>query len=861
MSYQAVIRNSNDSLLISTPVGMRISLVQGTPTGIVVFSETQTATTNANGLVSLQIGIGTALSGTFANIDWSAGPYYVKTETDLNGGANYTIISSNEILSVPYALFSANGTPGPAGPIGLTGETGAQGATGATGLLSSGTAAGNTTYWNGSQWVVNNSNIFNSGAEVGIGTVNPNTSAKLDVESTTQGFLPPRMTTVQRDAIASPATGLVIFNTTTNCLNFFIGSGWNETCGTLNTTGTISALNCVGATTTETLNNGTAASGVSTTVPYTVGNGGVYSAQAVSSTGVLGLTATLSAGTLANGAGSLTYTITGTSTTSGTASFAITVGGQSCSFTVTVAAAQPQYPAGTVHCAGATTVVDVTNPTTGKIWMDRNLGATQVATSSTDANSYGDLYQWGRRADGHQCRTSATTATLSSIDQPAHGNFILAPSAPYDWRSPQNANLWQGVNGVNNPCPTGYRVPTETELNAERLSWSVNNASGAFASPLKLSVTGVRNFSGFIISVGAVGGYWVSSINGAITANLSFDGSGANMDPDGRSGGYSIRCIKDASAIPAAVGALNCGSATQTGNLYNGSVASGVSVTVPYTAGNGGSYAAQMISSTGVTGLTATLSLGILANGSGSLTYTITGTPTTSGTATFAITVGGQSCSFTVSVGASIGQYPAGTVNCAAGATAVVDVTNPTTGKIWMDRNLGATQVATSSTDVNSYGDLYQWGRRADGHQCRTSPTTATLSSIDQPAHGNFILALNTPYDWRSPQNANLWQGVNGVNNPCPSGYRIPTENELDTERLSWSQNNSVGAFASPLKLPVAGYRFDNNGTLGGVGGVGYYWSSTVSGAGSRYLHFYSIDAFMGDYNRAVGWTVRCVKD
>ena len=142
MSYQAVIRNSNDSLLISTPVSMRISLVQGTPSGTVVFSETQTATTNANGLVSLQIGMGTVVTGTFACIDWAAGPYYVKTETDLSGGTNYTIISSNELLSVPYALFSANGPTGaqgpagpagPQGPIGLTGATGPQGPIGLTG--------------------------------------------------------------------------------------------------------------------------------------------------------------------------------------------------------------------------------------------------------------------------------------------------------------------------------------------------------------------------------------------------------------------------------------------------------------------------------------------------------------------------------------------------------------------------------------------------------------------------------------------------------------------------------------------------------------------------------------------------------
>jgi hypothetical protein len=110
MSYQAIIRNSNDSLLNYTQVGMRISLVQGAPSNTVVFSETQTATTNANGLVSLQIGMGTAVNGTFAGIDWAAGPYYIKTETDLTGGTNYTITSSNELMSVPYALFSANGT-------------------------------------------------------------------------------------------------------------------------------------------------------------------------------------------------------------------------------------------------------------------------------------------------------------------------------------------------------------------------------------------------------------------------------------------------------------------------------------------------------------------------------------------------------------------------------------------------------------------------------------------------------------------------------------------------------------------------------------------------------------------------------
>ena len=120
------------------------------------------------------------------------------------------------------------GTNGTNGAVGATGPAGAQGIQGATGLLTSGSVAGNTTYWNGSQWVVNNSNIFNNGAEVGIGTVNPNTSAKLDVESTTQGFLPPRMTTTQRNAIASPAAGLTIYNTTVNCLQWWNGTIWYD---------------------------------------------------------------------------------------------------------------------------------------------------------------------------------------------------------------------------------------------------------------------------------------------------------------------------------------------------------------------------------------------------------------------------------------------------------------------------------------------------------------------------------------------------------------------------------------------------------------------------------------------------------
>lgn len=178
-----------------------------------------------------------------------------------------------------------------------------------------------------------------------------------------------------------------------------------------------------------------------------------------------------------------------------------------------------------------------------------------------------------------------------------------------------------------------------------------------------------------------------------------------------------------------------------------------------------------------------------------------------------------------------------------------------------MDRNLGASQQATSSTDSLAYGDLYQWGRFSDGHQCRNSSTTSNQAGSDTPGHGDFITTSSRPYDWRSPQNDNLWQGVNGTNNPCPNGYRLPTKNELNTERQSWSSNDASGAYASPLKLPLGGYRYSSSGSLYDVGSIGCYWSSTVAGSVAYGLFFSSSYVSLSSYYREVGGAVRCLKD
>jgi hypothetical protein len=124
MNFQAVIRNSANDLVSSQPVNIRISLLQGSVSGTPVYVENHAVSTNINGLATLEIGNGTVQSGDFATIDWSAGPYFLKTETDPNGGNNYSVTGVSQFLSVPYALFAERcNTPGPQGAPGNDGSS------------------------------------------------------------------------------------------------------------------------------------------------------------------------------------------------------------------------------------------------------------------------------------------------------------------------------------------------------------------------------------------------------------------------------------------------------------------------------------------------------------------------------------------------------------------------------------------------------------------------------------------------------------------------------------------------------------------------------------------------------------------
>ncbi|MGZ4033435.1 MAG: BclA C-terminal domain-containing protein [Bacteroidia bacterium] len=133
-NYQAVARNSSGVALTSQPIGLQISLRQGTATGTIVYTETHAVVSNNIGLVNIVVGAGTPVTGTFSAINWGTGPYFIEISMDVTGGTSYSLMGTQQLMSVPYALYSANGTPGATGPTGAAGSTGPTGTAGANGV-------------------------------------------------------------------------------------------------------------------------------------------------------------------------------------------------------------------------------------------------------------------------------------------------------------------------------------------------------------------------------------------------------------------------------------------------------------------------------------------------------------------------------------------------------------------------------------------------------------------------------------------------------------------------------------------------------------------------------------------------------
>jgi len=543
------------------------------------------------------------------------------TSTTDNGNGTFTFTFDDNttftspVLAGPAGPAGATGPQGPAGPAGATGPQGpagpagadgAQGPQGPAGLLTAGSAAGNTPFWNGTEWVVNNNNVFNNGANVGIGTNSP--AHKLDVNgsirsngnifvnSPTGEFV--LSNDISMEIKRNGGTGYVDFGAPGVDFDFRMQQGNGKGMLMFNSNG----QNFIGLSENGNIGFGTltppnkftffnndpifmlfehAGAGADNKKWYTqyqdnqlvnfVANDANNASSVwrrVTRSGIniesieyhtrgaerfritgegsvgIGTNAPHSSAKLdlsSNNQGFLPPRMTEAeinqisnpaiglcvfNTTTNCLNFFVGLSWSSVCGII-------QYPP----------PVDVVSAT-GRVWMDRNLGASQVATSSTDAAAYGDLYQWGRARDGHELRTSSIRNTQSGTDNPNHPDFITGFS---DWRNPTNDNLWQGVNGTNNPCPSGYRLPTETEWTDEVNSWSSADAAGAFNSPLKLPLGGRRLSTGVINTLGTDGNYWTSRslIGGSNARFIRINSSLAGIADSNRALGHSVRCIKN----------------------------------------------------------------------------------------------------------------------------------------------------------------------------------------------------------------------------------------------------------------------------------------------------------------------------
>ncbi len=398
----------------------------------------------------------------------------------------------------------------------------------------------------------------------------------MDVTSTTKGLLPPRMTQAQRNAIVSPAAGLLIW--CTNCgasgeFQGYNGTTWTNLIGGTASAGIITGLTCGSATNNGTLTSGTAASDVNSAVPYTGGNGATHSGQTVTSAGVTGLTATLSAGTFASGSGSLTYTITGTPASSGTVTFALNIGGQTCTLTRTVRGTI----AGNTNC---------TNVIMSAVSCASVSGAT---INDNGATTLGIEYDWTGATTSGMANTSTTRALVeiggqcwmrfnmdavpsafnpvpalnTGADVGWSGYYTGGPFANegrlYQWKAAMNNATTERSQGV---CPTGWHIPSHCEISylentlgmstAEQMCGHCTRTSGSVHT--KLSSGGLTGFDvlytgtleGSFSGRGTYMNLWSSTpnvTNHSMYRQVSSGNMYSHMSLNYR--GFSVRCLKD----------------------------------------------------------------------------------------------------------------------------------------------------------------------------------------------------------------------------------------------------------------------------------------------------------------------------
>jgi uncharacterized protein (TIGR02145 family) len=921
-SYQAVIRNATNSLVSNQKVGVKISILQGSTTSIPVYTEQHAVATNENGLVSIEIGGGTVGTGEFSKIDWSKGPFYVRTETDPTGGTNYTISGESQLLSVPYALFAANSQPGPkgdtgaegpagkdgvkgvdgkdgaVGPIGPKGDTGAVGAQGTAGLPGKDGINGKDglngadgkdgkdgavgpigpkgdTGAVGAQGTAGlpgkdgKDGINGKDGAVGpigpkgdTGAVGAQGTAGLPGKDGKDGAVGPIGPKGDTGAVGAQGTAGLPGKDGKDGING--KDGLNGKDGAVGPIGPKGDTGAVGAQGTAGLPGKDGKDGINGKDGLNGKDGAAGPIGPKGDTGTVGPQGSAGVpgkdGTFPTGnkKGEMNYW-------DGNTWISVTPGnnGQLLTFcdgvpTWTIGGQCPDATPPTSGYGPNITDVDGNSYKTVYIgtqqWMGENL-KTSKYSDGTPIPNVTDNTQWSNITTGAWCNYN-NSDSLGNI----YGKL-------YNWYAVSTT-----TNGNKNVCPSGWHVPSDTEWNtlsdylggAEvaggkmkevgTSKWISPNTDATNTTLFSGIPGGYRGNDGNNNFIGSYGYWWSSSdYNADITWNRSLNESSGNVNrySSDKVNGLSVRCLKG-EPTPTTQGSIqniDCGGATNNDTLTANTAASEVSSMLAYTGGNGGTYASQAIASTGVTGLTATLSAGTLANGEGNLTYTITGTPTASGTATFDISIGGKTCTLTRTIVQPTNGFGPNISDIDGNSYKTVYIGT----QQWMGENL-KTAKYNDGTPIPNVTDNTVWPNLTTGAWCNYNNSDSL---------GNIYGKL---YNWYT---------VNS-NKVCPNSWHVPTESEWtilsnylggsevaggkmkEVGTLHWSNPNTDATNENFFTALPGGTKYPD-GHFDDFGTWGTWWSNN----NSRYVDLNCTNGnlmFRSNSNQ-FGFAIRCLKD